>query len=388
LLASREVAIFAGSGGVGKTTMAAGAALFAATHLGGRVLVMTVDPARRLAAALGLKGLGNVEYRVPLEALERAGLMPRGELWAVQLDTKRSWDDLVLRHAGDQATAYKILNNKLYQNIAARFVQSHDYIAMERLYELHSAGNYDLIVVDTPPSRNALDFLEAPRRMQEFFGGRLIRVFTAPYRLGGGIGARAFNVATRPFYRIADQVLGSRFLEEVAEFFSNFHTMYGGFVERAEAVSRLLADRRSTFVVVTTLESAALAEGEFFCNKIREFGLPLGALVLNRVLPDFLFDDDAANSVPRLQDEDLTERLSAELEKLGHPLDDPARVRGVLATLAENFLNFRAVASREAAERRRVGAQAPDVVVTVPYFESDIYDVDGLSRVADALFAR
>jgi anion-transporting ArsA/GET3 family ATPase len=142
--------------------------------------------------------------------------------------------------------------------------------------------------------------------------------------------------------------------------------MYGGFVERAEAVMRLLADRRSTFVVVTTLESAALAEGEFFCDKIREFGLPLGALVLNRVLPDFLFDEGVANGVPRLQDEGLMEHLSAELGRFGHPLDNPARVRGVLATLAENFINFRTVASREAAEKRLSGPPSGLASSSVP----------------------
>src|SRR5439155_15491835 len=160
---------------------------------------------------------------------------------------KRSWDDLVLRHAGDEATAYRILDNKLYKNITTRFVQSHDYIAMERLYEIHSTGGYDLIVLDTPPTRNALDLLEAPNRMADFFGGRMIRIFTAPYRVGGGLGARAINLATRPFYRIADQILGARFLEDIAEFFTNFHTMYKGFAERAQAVNRLLRDRRTTF---------------------------------------------------------------------------------------------------------------------------------------------
>ena len=170
LLASREIVVFCGSGGVGKTTTAAATGLAAATELGGRVLVLTIDPARRLADALGLEGIGNVERRVPPDALTAAGLEPRGELFAAMLDTKASWDDLVLRHAPDEETAYRILENRLYHNITARFVQSHDYIAMERLYDLHTSGRYDLIVVDTPPTRNAIDFLEAPNRMADFFG--------------------------------------------------------------------------------------------------------------------------------------------------------------------------------------------------------------------------
>ncbi|MDQ1520369.1 MAG: hypothetical protein QOI55_1442, partial [Actinomycetota bacterium] len=162
LLAAKEIAVFCGSGGVGKTSVAAAAALGAATRLGGKVLVLTIDPAKRLATALGLERLGNVAHQVPPDALKAAGLEPRGELWAAMLDTKQSWDDLVLRHAKDEETAYRILENRLYTNLTARFVQSHDYIAMERLYEIHSSGEYDLIIIDTPPTRNAIDFLEAP----------------------------------------------------------------------------------------------------------------------------------------------------------------------------------------------------------------------------------
>jgi anion-transporting ArsA/GET3 family ATPase len=172
LLATKEIAISCGSGGVGKTTTAAAAAAMAATHLGGKVLVLTVDPARRLANALGLEQFGNTEVRVPAEAFATAGLAPRGELWAAMLDTKQSWDDLVRQHAPDPKTRDRILSNKIYENISGRFIQSHDYIAMERLYELHTSGVYDLIVVDTPPTRNAIDFLDAPERMADFFSSR------------------------------------------------------------------------------------------------------------------------------------------------------------------------------------------------------------------------
>ena len=225
--------MFCGSGGVGKTTTAAAAALAATVHLGGRVLVLTIDPARRLANALGLSGFGNVERRVPDDLMRAAGLEPRGELYAAMLDTKASWDDLVLRHAPDEETAYRILENRLYVNLTGRFVQSHDYIAMERLYDLHATGRYDLIVVDTPPTRNAIDFLEAPERMAEFFGGRLLRWLTMPYRIGGRRGARLVNFASRPFYQMADRILGSQFLQDIGEFFLNFQTMEDGFRRRA-----------------------------------------------------------------------------------------------------------------------------------------------------------
>src|SRR5207237_2535546 len=164
LLATKSIAIFCGPGGVGKTSVAAASAAVAAARLGGKLLVVTVDPARRLADALGLSTLGNLERPVPPERLKAAGLDVRDGPWAAMLDTKQSWDDLVLRHARDEETAYRILENRLYHNITARFVQSHDYIAMERLHEIHAEGGYDLIVVDTPPTRTALDFLEAPER--------------------------------------------------------------------------------------------------------------------------------------------------------------------------------------------------------------------------------
>lgn len=180
LLAAKEIVVCCGSGGVGKTSIAAATALGATERIGGRVLVLTVDPARRLASALGVGELGNLARQVPNAALEAAGIEPRGELWAAMLDTKQSWDELVLRHAPDDATAYRILDNRLYHNLTARFVQSHDYIAMERLYDLHASGEYDLIIVDTPPTRNAIDFLDAPARMAEFFGGRLLRWLTLP----------------------------------------------------------------------------------------------------------------------------------------------------------------------------------------------------------------
>src|SRR5207244_1321265 len=228
LLATKSIAIFCGPGGVGKTSVAAASAAMAAARLGGKVLVVTVDPARRLADALGLSTLGNLERPVPAERLKAAGLEVRDGLWAAMLDTKQSWDDLVLRHARDEETAYRLLANRSSHTITARFVQSHDYIAMERLHEIHAEGGYDLIVVDTPPTRNALDFLEAPERMADFFGSRLLRWLTMPYRVGGRRGARMVNMASKPFYQVADRVLGGQFLADIAEFFPNFQTMYAG----------------------------------------------------------------------------------------------------------------------------------------------------------------
>src|SRR5436305_6773819 len=164
---------------------------------------------------------------------------------------------------------------------------------MERLFEIHTAGKYDLIVVDTPPTRNALDLLEAPKRMADFFSSRFLRILIAPYR------SRLVNMASRPFYQVADRILGSQFLQDIAEFFILFQTMYTGFVERAEAVEHLLHDRRTTFIVVTTLESAPLHEAEFFIEALAQQRFHLGALVLNRVLPSYLLDEDATRVARR-----------------------------------------------------------------------------------------
>ena len=370
LLAAKEIVVVCGSGGVGKTSTAAALATLAAVELGGKVLVLTVDPARRLAAAMGLAGLGNVETRVGAEAFAGAGVEPRGELWAAMLDTKQSWDDLVRRHAPDAATSAAILANPLYRNVAGRFVQSHDYVAMERLYELHTSGAYDLIVVDTPPTRHALDFLEAPERMAEFFSSRLLRWLLAPYR------SRLVSAASRPFYQVADRVLGTAFLRDIAEFFLLFQSMHDGFVQRARAVERVLEDRRTTFVVVTTLESAPAHEARRFVEVLGAKRLHLGALVLNRVLPGELLDPLSAEAARHLstRSEAVAAAVAAERPEVA---EDPVLLGRVLAELGDSFLNFQVVAKREAEQRAELGVAA-DVVATVPSLATDIFDIAGL----------
>jgi len=381
LLAAKEIAIACGPGGVGKTTTAAALAVMAAVRHGGKVLVLTVDPARRLANALGLEGLGNAERRVPPEAFRAAGVKPRGQLWAAMLDTKESWDALIRRHAPDAATRDQILANPLYANIAGRFVQSHDYIAMERLYEIHAEGDYDLIVVDTPPTRNALDFLDAPRRMADFFSSRLLRWLIVPYR------SRLVNVASRPFYSIADRILGTQFLADIAEFFILFQSMYDGFVARAGSVTRLLSDRRTTFVVVSTLETVPLREAEFFAAELTRRKLHLGAIVLNKVLPDTLRSAEATAVAERLRDAsaEVAEAVVPALSAVDAELGRADQVQRVLAEVAESFLNFRVVAVREAEARSHL-ATSPDVLATAPFFDTDIFDLSGLLRLGGAVW--
>ncbi len=384
LLATKEIMVFCGSGGVGKTSVTAAAGLAAAARLGGKVLVVTVDPAKRLADALGVESIGNIERRVPDSAFTAAGLEPRGELWAAMLDTKQSWDAIVLRHAPDEETAYRILDNRLYDNLTSRFVQSHDYVAMERLFEIHQSGRYDLILVDTPPTRNALDFLDAPARMADFFGGRLLRWLTAPYRVGGKRGARMLTMASRPFYQVADRLLGSQFLQDIAEFFLNFQSMYDGFVTRSRAVEALLHDKRTSFAVVTTLEDAPLREGERFCDELVRRDFHLGALVLNKTLPQALFSVAGTEAAQTLRRDAAA--IAADLE-LGRDIGaagDVDDIIRVLTTIGVSFENYAVVAHREA-ELRNELARRPDVVVDVPAFADEISDLTSLARIADRL---
>ncbi len=374
LVETREILLCCGPGGVGKTTIAASLAMLAATTTPGRVLVLTIDPAKRLADALGLEGIGNEVVRIDDETLVAAGGVPRGELHCAMLDMKRSWDDLIRRHAPDAPTARRILSNPLYQNITGRFVQSHDYIAMERLHELHSTGEWDLIVVDTPPTRNALDFLDAPARMEEFFSSRLLRWLIAPAR-GGLLG-----LAARPFTQVADRILGTQFLEDITEFFLSLQSMYGGFVERARAVSRLLSDERTSFVVVATPEPTPLREADFFLRELSTRRYEVGALVLNRALPASLSapSTEAAAEALAADADGIAKTAARELD-----LDEEVVAR-VLRVAATSAREWSVVARREAAARERMSSAAP-LVVTVPSLDGEVGDLEGILALSGIL---
>ena len=377
LCASKEIVISTGSGGVGKTTTAAALGATAATHLGIKVLVLTVDPARRLASALGLEQFGNVETRVPDVAFTAAGVDPQGELWAAMLDTKQSWDDLIRLHAPDAATRDAILANPLYQNITGKFIQSHDYVAMERLYEIHNSGRYDLIVVDTPPTRNALDFLDAPERMADFFSSRLLRWLIAPYK------SRMVSFASKPFYSVADRVLGTQFLEDIAEFFILFQSMYDGFVERARAVTALLGSPQCSFLVVSTLEVSPAREAEFFLEVLGQRQYHVGALVLNKVLPEFLLSRPGADAARLLAKDGPAVAHEVAPVMGGEAVEK--QLSHMLTEVGSSFLNYQVVARREAEQRAEL-ASSPDLTLSVPYFEEDIHSLDGLLRLGEKIW--
>jgi anion-transporting ArsA/GET3 family ATPase len=360
-----SVVLCCGAGGVGKTTTAAALGLAAALAGRGRVLVLTIDPARRLADALGLEAFGNVERRV-----DALGVPAGSELWVAMLDTSASWDDLVRQHAPDAATVDRILGNQLYRNITERFVQSHDYIAMERLHAINASGQYDLIVIDTPPSRNALDFLDSPTRMADFFSSTLLKWITLPYRLGGERAGRLGYLAAKPFYQVADRILGSQFLKDIAEFFLLFQTMYDGFVARATEVETLLHQRTTRFIVVSSLEPAPLQEAEFFLAELRRRRLAVGALVVNRVLPSYLFDASARRLASTM----------ASSTSLARSRDGRVQRRAAAA-----FLDLAAVADSERAARDRL-ANPPECVVEVPLLATDLHNLQGILAIAAVLW--
>ena len=382
---SREMIVVCGSGGTGKTTVSAALGAMAAMTSSARVLVLTVDPARRLATALGLGDgelAGHAPVRVEPSEFTALGQECPGELWVAMLDTKAGWDELVRRHAPDDEVAERLLANPLYANITGRFVNSHDYIAMEQLHALHESGEYDLVVIDTPPSRRALDLLDAPARMREFFGGRLITWLTIPSR------SRLAAAAARPFTAVADRVLGSRFLADIAEFFTLFGTMEEGFVERARAVEALLADERTSFVVVTTAEPSPSREARHLVAELGRRSLGLGAVVLNRTLPDGLRGRAATEAAATLRAPEAAVDLAAVLAPLlrlgAVPADLEESLAHVLVETGERVGELQVAAAREAECRRSLEQVAP-VVVPLPALRGDAAGLAALVALAGSL---
>jgi anion-transporting ArsA/GET3 family ATPase len=374
-LGSLEVVICCGSGGVGKTTVSAALGMAIAAAEDKRVLVLTVDPARRLATALGIKGIGAEPVRIPKARLRRAGITVSGDLEAAMLDMKQAWDRMIERYSPDRATAQRILRNPLYQRITDSFVGSHEYAAIEALYELHDAGEYDCIVVDTPPSRNALDFLEAPSRLTDFVGSRLLSLLSGgPSRFG----FRAMNYAAAPFLRLADRLLGAEVLAEVSDFVRQLQLLYDGIQGRARSVYRLLRSPQTGFVVVTTLEQGPFSEAEFFCTKLREFKMPLRAMVVNRVLPDVFRDPGGVAAASTLvEDPKVAAWLSNELR---------LRVSAETARfVGRTFLTRSTLAQREVRQLARLGRIGDVPIVRIPLFSEEVSELEGLVRIAKAL---
>ncbi len=360
-LEGKHICICAGSGGVGKTTVSAALALGLARR-GQKVAVVTIDPAKRLANSLGLSELDNEPRLVDPARLETPGAEMRGELWAMMLDSKRTFDDLIGRLAPTPEAREEILANRIYRELSSAVAGSQEFTAIAKLYELDRDGGFDVIVLDTPPSRNALDFLDAPSRLTGFLEGRALKVFLAP----SGMATRFVGRGTGLVFSMFARVTGVDLLGDLSTFFRSLGGLTDGFSERARGVEQLLRDPATTFLLVTSPEPEPSREAIFFDGKLAEAGMTREALIVNRVNRDGL-DGHPAEAVQAL--------FSAEL---GEPL---------AARVADNLADFDVLVRRDAetvAHLTRVLNEPKPILI--PHLDSDVRDTAGLSEIESYLF--
>jgi anion-transporting ArsA/GET3 family ATPase len=361
LLDDASIIVCCGAGGVGKTTTSAALALRAAER-GRRVCVLTIDPARRLAQSMGLTELDNTPRAVTGVDAESGG-----SLDAMMLDMKRTFDDIVLAHS-DPQRAQQILANPFYVSLSSSFAGTQEYMAMEKLGQLKRDGSWDLIVVDTPPSRSALDFLDAPQRLGRYLDGRMIRLLLAPAKAGGRGVMKVFTAGLSVFTNVLTRIIGAQALKDLSLFVSSLETMFGGFRERAEQTYQLLKEPGTAFVVVAVPERDALREAAYFVERLAEERMPLALLALNRV---------HTSGAPQLS----VERSLAAAEALDDNGDSPITA-AVLRIHAERL----GTAARDRHLAERFLSAHPGVpVVQVAAQPNDVHDLDGLRLIADEL---
>jgi anion-transporting ArsA/GET3 family ATPase len=356
-----RVVVTCGSGGVGKTTTAAAMALLGA-EAGRRTVVLTIDPARRLAQSMGLTELDNTPREV-------TGVGD-GRLFAMMLDMKRTFDDVVLQHSTPDR-AEQIFANPFYQSLSSSFAGTQEYMAMEKLGQLVAAGEWDLIVVDTPPSRSALDFLDAPNRLGRFLDGRMIRLLTAPAKAGGKAYLKVVTVSVGMVARVFTKVIGGELLNDLSTFVTALESMFGGFRERAQQTYDLLKRPGTAFVVVAAPEPDALREASFFVERLAQDEMPLAGLIVNR----------ARRTAPVPGAEPLTAaRAGVAADALAGKERTPA------VELAEAALRVHAeiaeAAEHDARMTRRFAAAHPEIpLVALPALPTDVHDLDGLRTI-------
>jgi anion-transporting ArsA/GET3 family ATPase len=361
LLAGKRVCICGGPGGVGKTTTSAAIALGMAAR-GAKVAVVTIDPAKRLANALGLEELGNEPHRVDPQRLKGVGDV-KGELWAMMLDPKRTFDELIERVAPDPERAGEIKQNRVYKELSSAVSGSQEFTAIAKLYDLDRVGDFDLLVLDTPPSRNALDFLDAPGRLTAFLEGRALKTFIRPT----GLGMRVLGRGASPLLGALRRITGIDLLSDLSTFFGLLGGMTEDFSVRAAEVEKMLRAETTSFVVVTSAQHDAIDESIWFGRTLEQSGLPFAGVIVNRVHHDLLGDhepDDVSAT--------LTSSLGADLA----------------ARVAENLHDYHVLARRDERNVARVSAEIDGrPLLMVPHLDDDVHDVDGLLRVHRYLFA-
>lgn len=363
VLSERRICICVGAGGVGKTTSAAAIALGLAAK-GQRVALITIDPSRRLAGALALDALASEPQLLSAEHLAPSGVVLRGEVWAMVLDPKRTFDDLIRRLAVDEATRDRVFSNRIYREISGAVGGSYEFTAVAKLFELDRSGQFDAIVLDTPPSRNTLDFLRAPEHLMQFFDAPALRLFLAP----AGLGARFANRAGAPAMALMRRLIGIDLLGEIALFFAAVGSLVGGFRERAAAVEALLRDRGTTFVLISSPEREPVRESIAFAAQLRRAGLEIGGVLVNRVAMST--DDDAPSDTPATE----LALVAALGERLG----------GIVAASAERAVRQ---AHQDLLGVARLRGQLDGVPLTlVPRLDRSLGELETLGAVARRLF--
>jgi anion-transporting ArsA/GET3 family ATPase len=356
-LEGKRVVVCVGSGGVGKTTISAALALGLAMR-GGKVAVVTIDPAKRLAAALGLDTLSGEPHRIDPESMQAQNVRVKGELWALMLDAKRTFDEIVTRLEADPERLRTILENPVYRELSSAVAGSHELSAIAKLYELHEEHDFDTIVLDTPPSRNALDFLNAPTRLLGFLEGRALQVFLAP----SGLTAKLFGRGTGIVFGIFARVTGIDMMGELSRFFGSLTGVIDGFGEQTRGVAELLRAPGTAFAIVTSPEVEPALEASYLAARLDEAGMARGGLIVNRVHRDGLHGH-TVEQVAQLLEGELGERLGARV--------------------AANLADFDVLARRDAATVKRLGDELGESApVVVPYVDEDIQDLAGLARIA------
>lgn len=385
LVRDRHIIVCVGTGGVGKTTLAASIAL-AGARLGRRVAVLTIDPARRLADALGIDELGNQPTDLPRARLDALGVPPEGRLAALMLDMKRTFDELVARFADSEQARERILGNRIYQQLSDALAGSAEYSAMEKVFELSERRDFDLIVVDTPPSQHALDFLEAPRRLVEFLDSRMVQVLLHPAFAAGRFGVKLFQRSTERVLKLVERVSGVAFLEDISEFLLAFEGMSEGFRERARLVQARLVGPDAAFVLAASPAPQSTRHALDMLARLSAAGVPLAGLVVNRVHV-WPGDEPTPNRVPAEDSDAAAEHAlaAAFAQSEGPAFPAEAAARAAFAAADGYAAWVRADANSTAELTARV-AQAGGFVRRVPELSGDVHDLEGLARVAEWVF--
>ena len=363
LLEKKKVLICCGSGGFGKTTTSAALALYAAS-IGYKTIVLTIDPAKRLANSLGIQKIDHEEKEIPKSELKKAGVNAKAPLFAMMLDTKRTFDDLIVKYAPDAAKAELILQNKLYQHLSNMIAGSQEYMAMEKLYEVVQDRDYDLVVLDTPPSRHALDFLDAPNKMSAMLGDSVMKWFLKPSLFVGKNSLQLLDRSVKRVFKAFDKIAGFEFLQDLSQMLVSVSGLLEGFQERAQKVELLLHDKDTGFLLVAAPQSIPLREAEYFYRKIQENSLPFAGFIFNRV--------QVLPKGPETPPAGLKGKAQSEYQEMVY----------LFKTLAHND-ELEVVNFQDRMELSRHGI----VFKIMPQLDHDVHDLAGLYELGGKLFA-